>query len=214
MATKKNEEVVEKQEVKNVTIKAPNLQIAAFKIKGTAPLVQLRFSKKGELMEKMAEGAASRSKKTRKARDYDDEFKAALHVSDEGWYGFPAASIRAAMVSACKTIGFKMSLAKLGIFTLADGIDSEEGTPLVKIAGKPEPCTHHVRNFTGVCDIRTRAMFREWSATIKLQFDADMFTHEDVANLLSRVGFQVGIGEGRPDSKSSCGMGWGTFAIE
>lgn len=201
-------------ETKNIQIKAPNMQIASFKIKGTAPLVQLRFSKKGELMEKMAEGAASKTKRTRKARDYDDEFKQALHVSDDGWYGFPAAAVRAAMVSACRTIGFKMTLAKLGIFAIADGIDSQEGTPLIKIIGEPELCTHHVRNSTGVADIRSRAMFKAWSATIKIQFDGDMFLYEDIANLLSRVGFQVGIGEGRPDSRASCGMGWGTFVIE
>jgi hypothetical protein len=28
-----------------------------------------------------------------------------------------------------------------------------------------------------------------------------------------RVGIQVGICEGRPDSKNSAGMGWGTFKL-
>ena len=37
---------------------------------------------------------------------------------------------------------------------------------------------------------------------------------QDVTNLLMRVGQQVGIGEGRPDSKNSAGMGWGTFNVE
>jgi hypothetical protein len=41
----------------------------------------------------------------------------------------------------------------------------------------------------------------------------DQFTPEDVANLMARVGMQVGIGEGRPDSKNSAGMGWGLFKI-
>jgi hypothetical protein len=44
-------------------------------------------------------------------------------------------------------------------------------------------------------------------------YDADQFTLEDVSNLLARAGMQVGIGEGRPDSKMSAGMGWGTFRI-
>jgi len=57
-------------------------------------------------------------------------------------------------------------------------------------------------------------MWREgWEAVVHITFDADMLTATDVANLLSRAGMQVGIGEGRPDSKSSCGMGWGTFAV-
>ena len=43
--------------------------------------------------------------------------------------------------------------------------------------------------------------------------DADQFSLTDITNLLSRVGAQVGIGEGRPDSKSSAGMGWGMFRL-
>jgi hypothetical protein len=56
-------------------------------------------------------------------------------------------------------------------------------------------------------------MFDTWSATLRVKFDADQFTVTDVVNLLSRAGGQVGIGEGRPDSKESAGMGWGTFRI-
>jgi hypothetical protein len=47
-----------------------------------------------------------------------------------------------------------------------------------------------------------------------VRFDADQFTLRDIANLLLRAGMQVGVGEGRPDSKKSCGMGWGTFEIK
>jgi hypothetical protein len=35
----------------------------------------------------------------------------------------------------------------------------------------------------------------------------------DMFNLISRVGEQVGIGAGRPDSKMSAGQGWGTFRL-
>jgi hypothetical protein len=73
---------------------------------------------------------------------------------------------------------------------------------------------HHVRNATGVADLRVRGMWRKWSATLRVKYDHDMFSVEDVTNLLSRVGMQVGIGEGRPDGKQSAGMGWGTFSIE
>ena len=57
-------------------------------------------------------------------------------------------------------------------------------------------------------------MYPEWSAKLKIKFDSDMFSVHDVANLLSRMGAQVGIGEGRPDSKNSAGMGWGTFDVK
>jgi hypothetical protein len=58
-----------------------------------------------------------------------------------------------------------------------------------------------------------RAKFWPWSADVNISYDSDQFTSTDVANLLQRVGQQVGIGEGRPDSKMSAGMGWGTFTL-
>ncbi len=69
------------------------------------------------------------------------------------------------------------------------------------------------RNDNGGTDLRFRPIWHEWTAELKLRFDAEMFTLDDVTNLLARAGAQVGIGEGRPDSKSSNGCGWGTFEI-
>jgi hypothetical protein len=56
-------------------------------------------------------------------------------------------------------------------------------------------------------------MWREWGLTLKVKFDADQFSATDVTNLLLRAGLQVGVGEGRPDSRESAGLGWGTFEI-
>jgi len=196
-----------------VTIKPANIQTAVFNIKGTAPLVQARFSKKGELMMKMAEGNTARSKRERKARDYEQEMRDAMHISTEGWQGLPAPAFRSGMISACRLVGFKMTLAKLSVFVEHDGIDSMDGQPLIKFEGEPELNTMHTRNATGVVDVRARPMWKEWSASVRIRYDADQFTVTDVTNLMQRVGMQVGIGEGRPDSKSSAGLGWGTFAI-
>ena len=196
-----------------VTIKPANIQTAVFNIRGTAPLVQARFSKKGELMAKMAEGSTAKNKRERKARDYEQEMRDAMHVSMEGWQGLPAPAFRAAMISACRLVGFKMTLAKLSVFIEHDGIDALDGLPLIKFNGTPELSTMHTRNATGVVDVRARPMWREWSASVRVRYDADQFTITDVTNLMQRVGMQVGIGEGRPDSRSSAGLGWGTFEL-
>lgn len=196
-------------------VKAPNIRVARFLLTGVTPLVQLRFSKKAELMAKMAEGQKSKNRKAKEARDYDAEFRAAQHVSNEGWNGFPAPAIRAACISACRLVGIKMTLAKLSVFVVADGLDAEDATPLVRITeGEPEPCSHTVRNATGVADVRVRAMFKQWKAVASIRYDADQFAASDMQHLLERAGSQVGIGEGRPDSKASAGMGWGTFTVE
>jgi hypothetical protein len=197
-------------------IKAPNLQTAIFRIIGTAPLVQAKFSQKAkeQMMATQAAGSTSRGKKIREAKNFDEVCEQSVHYSREGWVGIPAGAFRAAMISACRLVSFKMTLAKLSLFVEADGFDKDEGTPLVRlIAGKYKRVDMHVRNATGVIDIRSRPMWEEWQADVRVKFDADQFTLGDVSNLLSRVGAQVGLCEGRPDSKSSAGMGWGTFRI-
>ena len=200
-----------------VQIKPANIQQAVFKIKGTAPYVQARFSAKAmqAMKEKMLAGSTAKGKKVREARNFDDDFEQAKHVSEQGWVGIPASSFRQALISACRLVNFRMTLAKLSVFVAADGFDRIDGIPLIKLqAGEPERTEMAVRNATGVADIRVRPMWREWAAEVKVSFDADQFTLQDVTNLMQRVGLQVGIGEGRPDSRDSAGLGWGTFTLE
>ena len=206
----------EEQVKENVTIKAPAIKKVQFKIVGTAPYVQLRFSEKAirQMMDKMQAGSQANKRKAKEARDFDADFKAALHISTEGWAGIPASAFRNGLISACRLVGFKMTLAKLSLFVGEDGFDQVDAIPLIKISGTPEPLIMHARNATGVCDIRVRAKFWPWSAALNVSYDTDQFSATDVANLLLRVGQQVGIGEGRPDSKASAGMGWGTFTLE
>jgi hypothetical protein len=203
------------QQEQTVQITAPLMRTAEFQIVGTAPYVQLRMSAKAmnAMRDKMLAGSVSKKGKARLARDFEDDYKQSMHVSTDGWSGVPAGAFRCAMISACRLVGFKMTLAKLSVFIEADGYDVIDGTPLVKIKGKPEKVEHAVRNASGVVDIRVRAMWREWTAMLRVSFDASQFSIVDITNLLLRVGTQVGIGEGRPDSRMSAGMGWGTFRI-
>lgn len=198
-----------------VLIPPPDIQTVAFSLIGTAPYVQLRFSQKliDGFKAKFEEQAPASKKKVRVKRDYQADFICAQHVSEQGWAGVPAGAFRAAMISACRLVDFKMTLAKLSVFVDADGFDKVDGTPLVKIAGKPELLNMIVRNANGQPDLRTRAMWKAWSINLRIKYDRKQFSHNDIANLVNRVGCQVGIGEGRPDSKSSAGMGWGTFRI-
>ena len=199
-----------------VAITAPKIHTAEFRIVGTAPYIQLRFSEKAmnAMRAKMELGSQATKKKAKEARDFDEDFRQSLHVSDEGWNGIPASAFRNAMISACRLVGFKMTLAKLSVFVLPDGFDKVDGVPLIRIEGDPEPHIMHARNATGVCDLRVRAKYWPWAATVRIQYDADQFSATDAANLMHRVGTQVGIGEGRPDSKMSAGMGWGTFKLD
>ena len=164
-------------------------------------------------MAKLQEGPSAKSKKVREARDYDREAEDARYRSLEEWEGVNAAAFRAAMISACRLVGFKMTLAKLSTFVEADGWDKQDGVPLVRIYGKSDVYTAHTRNATGVVDVRSRPMYKDWAAKLRVRFDMDQFKTIDVVNLVSRCGLQVGIGAGRPDSKASAGGGCGLFQV-
>lgn len=205
------------QQRQQVTIAAPNFGQANFVLVGTSPLVINHFGKRkqGEVLDAMTNPKRSRSKSSRKAKDIEAEFKDAAYVSTEGWYGINAACIRNACISACRVAGYQMTKAKLSVFVEAQGLDRHDGTPLLRIYGpKPKQFVANVRNRTGVIDIRVRPMWVKWEIRPTIEFDADQFKVQDVANLLHRAGKQVGIGEGRHDSRESAGIGFGCFTLK
>lgn len=198
-----------------VTITPPNFQRIKLTLEGTAPLMQCRFSAKAMQAMKAKHEAGSTAKKggKKEPRDFEDDFRQAIHVSEDGWTGIPAAAFRNACIDVCRMVGFKMTHAKMSIFCEADGYDHVDGQPLVKLkAGEPEMSLMAVR-IVNTTDIRPRPMWRKWGLDITLRYDADQFTSNDVVNLISRAGEQIGIGEGRPYSKQSAGMGFGTFRV-
>jgi hypothetical protein len=207
-----------KKEEGIAVIKPANIIRTTIKIKGTAPLVLNKFSNKAKetMMATMSTPKNAKKAKTeRPARDFDADFMGARHISEKGWDGISASAFRTALIDACRTAGFVMTKTKMSVFVIADGFDKEDGTPLVKINTKkdPERSELPVRVGQGTTDIRVRPMWRDWGCDITLEFDADMITPDSVVNLLDRAGKQVGVGEGRPFSKTSCGMGWGTFEV-
>jgi hypothetical protein len=179
--------------------------------------VQNKFSAKARAGIHDTQEAGSTGKKGKKKdpKNFMECYEQAIHKSTQGWNGIPAPAFRNAMIDACRMVGFKMTHAKLSVFIEPDGFDEDDGTRLVKLTkGKPEYRALAVRNSSGVCDLRARPMWREgWEANVRVRFDMDQFTLPDVGNLLMRAGAQVGIGEGRPASKTSCGMGWGMFEL-
>lgn len=199
-----------------INISAPDFRTLNIEIEGTAPLMQAKFSAKTKqgLMQKMAAGSTARSKKQREPRNFENDFKESMHLSEDGWVGIPASAFRNAAIDVCRMVGFKMTHARMSVFIEADGLDADDGTPLVRlVADDPERTEMVVRNATGVVDIRVRPMWRKWKVMLGIRYDAGQFTASDIYNLIMRAGQQIGIGEGRPFSKSSNGMGYGLFKI-
>ena len=199
-----------------VIIKPPKFGYANIAIVGDSPYVQHKFSRKAllQMEETQRAGPRARVNTRREVRDLESEYLEAAHVSTEGWYGAPAPGFRNAMISACKISGFAMTRAKMSIFVLPDGLSADDNTPLVRIYGEPICHQGWGRIANGNPNLIWRPMWTKWRMVLQLKWDSDQFTVNDIANLLSRAGQQVGIGEGRHDSPKSNGMGWGCFRLE
>jgi hypothetical protein len=200
-----------------IHISPPNMGIATYRLIGTSPLMVSAFTQKAIIKMKAQQEAGSRakSKKEREAKDFQQAYKDAMHISEDGWCGMPAGAFRTAMVDACRLVGYAMTKAKLAIFIESDGLDSVVKTPLVRITGKPEMNINPERNESGVMDLRARPLWMKWEINpFRIRFDQDMFGIDDVTNLLMRAGAQVGIGEGRPNSRNSTGIGYGLFDVK
>lgn len=206
-----------KPAAKEFSISPPKMWTMHFGITGTSPLMVARFSEKAQtaIREKQEAGSTAKSKKNRSARDFELDFNQARHVSVEGWDGVNASSFRNAAIRACAAAGFVMTRAKLAIFCEADGYDKVDAVPLVRIISDSEPLmtVMPVRNASGVMDLRSRPRWDEWKMNVRIRFDADILTDDDVTNLMMRVGMQVGIGEGRPFGTVGSGIGYGLFKV-
>lgn len=216
MTSKKVKKVVEKTKV---FIRPMNEQTVMFRIRGTSPLVLNAMSQKAlnQIKENQEDPEGKKRGKILEPKDFRAMYEGARHRSREGWDGFPASAIRTGAIDACRLVGYKMTLAKMSFFVKADGFDRVSGQPLIKITkGKPHYVEHPVRigPLKDKVDIHARPMWNEgWEALVRIKYDADQFDETSIANLLLRVGAQIGIGEGRAFSKNSAGMGWGEFEL-
>lgn len=198
-----------------IKVEPIDVQRARFDIEGASMLGISRFSQKArEAMEaKQIAGSTAKVKNKREARDFDADYEASKYVSEEGWLGANASCFRNGIISVSKIAGLVMTRVKLAAWTIADGVDKFDGTPLVRIYGEPEKWIAPVRNADGSFDLRSRARWREWKMTVQMEFDAGILSLDNLTNLMIRLGRQAGICEGRPDSKFGPGIGMGLFRL-
>ena len=58
----------------------------------------------------------------------------------------------------------------------------------------------------GTADIRYRAEFKKWKATLTIRYNAHVISTEQIINLYHVAGFSIGIGDWRPQKEGSHGM--------
>lgn len=178
------------------TIELPplNIQTVTFKLVGDSPLIVHAWSEKAK--KQMLDKQMKKATKAKEAKDPEADYKACFYYTESGDYGFPTIGVKAAMVSACRFLGMKMTEAR-GAFH----IDGE----MLRVEGEPRMREDMVRVGMGTADIRYRPEFPEWSILAPIKFNAGVISAEQIANLLNTAGFGVGLGEWRPEKNGSYG---------
>jgi len=195
-----------------IVIKKPNFKYLTINIVGTEPLNVHRLSKK--LKEEFDARDKNKPIKKEGSRDKQAEFLNSLYyinsdceeisepikLTKTSRFGFPASGFKKAMVSACRQYkNLKMSEMR-GRFFVQNRFVEIKGKPVKdefwrRIGGKGPG--------TGTPDIGIRAVFPEWTAQLKIRYNADVISADSIINLLSTAGFSVGIGEDRPDKSGN-----------
>jgi hypothetical protein len=185
------------------SIQIPRIEVERFAIKlvGDSSLIMHKWSEKAkkEMLDKQMKVA----KKGREAKNPEQDFKDCIYHHPDGGYGFPSVAFKNAAVSACRfTDGTKMTVAR-GAFHV-------EGEYVRIDGGDPVPREDMVRVGMGTADIRYRAEFPIWQATVVITYNKHALSKEQIVNLFNLAGFGVGIGEWRPEKNGQ----FGRFHVE
>ncbi len=183
----------------------------SFDIVGTAPLIVNRWSEKARNMMLEKQQTSARSKK--EAKDPTALFEASKYKLPDGREAFPAVGFKAAIVHAARLFeGITQVSVKQAVVVLGSGRD-DRGDDLVALNySSCEMREDTPRNATGVADLRYRAMYLDWSATIKIRTIAGQIDEGSLLALLDAAG-NGGVGEWRPTSPKSATGSYGTFEV-
>lgn len=188
-----------------ITLKPINRQRVTFTIKGTSPIIQHKWSEKAK--KEIRDKKLGDKKKNRDKLDMDAEYQSAMYKTDAGEYGIPVLAFKASLIGAAhKDLGLEKTLVKKAFFVPCT--DSNMIVPME--CSDPVMREDYVRVGMSGTDLRYRPEFKDWSVEITAEIDADMLTIENIAMLINRAGFGVGIGEWRPEK----GGEFGRFQID
>jgi hypothetical protein len=180
-----------------VTLYEVNLQDLVVRIQSVSPLICHRFAEANiAQIEDKQQKKASRAKG---ARDPEREFRDSLYTFDDGSYGFPAIAFKQALVSACRQTDIPMTVARGAFQVIGDLIRLE------RFDG-PHMRRDRVVIGRGITSVAYRPEFREWEAELRIRFNRDVLSEEQLINLVEIAGFAVGVGDWRPEKSGSMGM--------
>jgi hypothetical protein len=175
----------------------PNIQTLDVTLIGDAPLIVHKWSEKAK--KQIRDKQTGKATAGKEKKDPDQDFKDSLHMTPDGKHGFPVIGIKAAAVTACTSIGAITKVAARQAFHI-------DGEYAIIQGAKPTMREDMVRVGMGTADIRYRGQYWPWYTTVRIRFNANLLSAEQILNLLNTAGFAVGIGEWRPERDGQHGL--------
>lgn len=190
-------------------IKLRRLERVTFEIpiQGTTPLIVNRWSEKAKQM--MLDAQQSTARKKKDPKDPVANFEASRYRLADGRDGLPATAFKGAIVGAARLYeGITLVMLKTMVRVEGEGHDQ-----LVPITyGEVVMREDTPRNASGVADLRYRAQFWPWSATLRVSVIKGQVDIESVFALVDAAGVG-GVGEWRPSAPKSLTGSYGTFEV-
>jgi len=180
-----------------VEMKRINIQRVEVKLEGISPLIVHAWSAKAK--KEMLDKQMKKAKNAKEAKDPQRDYEEAFYRLPNGKPGFPTIAFKQAAVSAGGRFsdGLKMTELRGAFF-----IEGE----LAEIIGEPRIREDMVRVGMGTADIRYRPEFPQWGTTLKISYNADAISLDQLVNIFNLAGFGVGVGEWRPERDGQFGM--------
>lgn len=188
----------------NISLPEIDFRVAVVTVKGVSPLIVHAWSEKAKGMMRDKQQKVSRA--GREAKDPNADFLASKYLNSAGRDCVPASGFRNAMISAGRfSDGLPMTIIRGSVFVLADSeglVELKNATckmreDMVRVGGKGPG--------TGVADLRYRAEYNPWSVDLKIQFNANSLSLQQVLNLVRLSGLSVGLCEWRPEKNGQYG---------
>ena len=183
-----------------------------FEIVGDTPLIVNRWSEKARKM--MLDAQQTKARQKKQAKDPAANFEASKYKLKDGSDAFPATAFKAAIVHAGRLFeGITQVFLKQTVLVVGDGLDAR-GDSLVRL--EFDECLMREdtpRNANGVADLRYRAQYNGWRATINVQVIDGLMDPNSLGTLVDAAGIG-GVGEWRPTAPKSATGTYGTFHVK
>lgn len=193
-----------------VNLQKIRVETARISLAGDSPLLCHRFSQKmkAEILAKQQKKAKPR----KEAKDPEAQYRESLYPYPEGGYGFPVLAFKNAAVGACRYAdGVRMTEARGAFHVIGDHVMiGSELYELARIEGEPEMHESVCHVGMGTADLRYRGVFPIWTTTLRVDYNVNALSLEQIVNLLNTAGFGIGVGEWRPERNGRYGM----FSVE